>query len=163
MKNLSRMVHYMRFHLSLATVLFVSAGCSRLEVLTDESLRDAEARWNANAPGLYRVAIEMKGGRVETGVFEALVRAEQVVSLRRNGQVILPEGADDYSVRGLFRMLEQELALAEQPALLGAPSGYEAHLLARFNPDNGRLERYRRAVTGVDNNIEITILEFEPQ
>ena len=157
------MVPYVRSFLSLTTILFLLTSCLRLEVLTEESLRDAEARWNANAPGLYRVKIEMTGGRVEAGLFDALVRAQQVVSLRRNGQVILPDRAEDYSVRGLFRMLEQELALADQPTLLGAPSGYAVHMLVRFNPDNGRLERYRRTVTGVDNNIEITILEFEPQ
>ena len=157
------MVHYVRFLLSVTTLLFVLTSCSRLEILTDEALRDAQARWNANAPGLYRVVIEMTGGRVEAGVFEALVRGEQVVSLKRNGQVILPERAEDYSIRGLFRILEQELALAQRPSLLGAPPGYAAHLLVRFDSDNGRLERYRRTVTGVDNNIEIAILIFEPQ
>ena len=105
----------------------------------------------------------MTGERVEDGVFEALVRAGQVVSLKRNGQVILPERGQDYSIRGLFRMLEQELALAQQPSLLGAPPGYAAHLLVRFNTENGRLERYSRTVTGSGSNIEIAILEFEPQ
>jgi hypothetical protein len=152
-----------RFFLSLTTILFALTSCSRLEVMTDETLRDAEARWSANAPGLYRVAIEMTGERVEDGVFEALVRAGQVVSLKRNGQVILPERGQDYSIRGLFRMLEQELALAQQPSLLGAPPGYAAHLLVRFNTENGRLERYSRTVTGSGSNIEIAILEFEPQ
>ena len=152
----------MRFILPLTVVLFALISCSRLDVLTDEVLRDAEARWNANAPGFYRIVVEMTGGRVESGVFETLVRQGQVVSLKRNGQVILPEGAEDYSIRGLFRILEQELALAQQPSLLGAPPGYSAHLMVRFDSDNGRLERYRRTVTGVDNNIEIAILVFEP-
>ena len=155
------MVPYMRFLISLTTILFVLTGCSRLEILTEEALQDAETRWNANAPGLYRVSIEMTGERVEAGVFEALVRGEQVVSLKRNEQVILPDRAEDYSIRGLFRILEQELALAQQPSLLGAPPGYAVHLLVRFNSDNGRLERYRRTVIGIDNNIEISILEFE--
>ncbi len=163
MKNQSRMVFYVRFILSLTVASFALAGCSGFEVLTEQSLQEAATRWDANGPGLYRVIIEMKGGRVEAGVFDSLVRAGHVVSLRRNGQVILPDRAEDYSIRGLFRMLEQELALAQQPSLLGAPPGYAVHLLARFDPDNGRLERYRRTVTGVDNNIEIAILEFEPQ
>ncbi len=157
------MVSYVRFLLPVTAILFALTSCSRLDVLTDEALLDAEARWNANAPGFYRIAIEMTGERVEAGVFEALVRRGQVISLKRNGQVILPDRAEDYSVRGLFRILEQELALAQEPSLLGAPPGYAAHLLVRFDPDNGRLERYRRTVTGVDNNIEIAILEFEPQ
>ncbi len=163
MKRSSRRVLYVRYLLLLTTLLFVSTGCSRLDVLTEETLLDAEARWRTNTPGLYRVVVEMSGERVETGIFDALVRDGQVVSLKRNDQVILPDGAQDYSIGGLFRLLGQELALAEQPSLLGAPAGYAAHLLARFDSETGRLERYRRTVTGVNNNIEITILEFEPQ
>ena len=105
----------------------------------------------------------MTGERIESGVFEVLVREGQVVSLQRNGQVILPDRGQDYSVQGLFAMLRQELALAEQPTLLGAPPGYAAHLLARFDPATGRLERYRRTVAGVNNNIEIVVVEYEPQ
>ena len=153
----------MRVFLLSLTLAFLSSGCLGLDVLTEATLGDARAQWNANAPGLYRVVVEMSGDRIETGIFEALVRDGNVVSLKRNGQVILPERGQDYSIEGLFRILDQELALAQEPALLGAPAGYAAHLLARFDSETGRLERYRRTVTGIDNNIEIEVLEYEPQ
>ena len=126
-------------------------------------LVDAERRWRSEGPGLYRLVVEMSGERVETGVFETLVRDGQVVSLKRNGQVVLPERGQGYSMEGLFGMLRQELALSEQPALMGAPPGFAAHLLVRFDNETGRLERYRRTVGGANNNIEIEVVEYTPQ
>ena len=131
--------------------------------MTADVLGDAEQRWRSEGPGLYRLVVEMSGERVETGVFEVLVRDGQVVSLKRNGQVVLPERGQDYSMEGLFGMLRQELALSEQPALMGAPPGFAAHLLARFDDGTGRLERYRRTVGGANNNIETEIVEYTPQ
>jgi hypothetical protein len=83
-----------------------------------------------------------------------------VVSIRRNGLIITPGSGADYSMDGLFRMLTQELGLAEKPALLGAPGGYSAYLQARFDPDNGRLIRYRRSVGGASNSIDVRVLEY---
>ena len=131
--------------------------------MTEDVLVDAERRWRSEGPGLYRLVVEMSGERVETGVFEILVRDGQVVSLKRNGQVVLPERGQDYSMEGLFGMLRQELALSEQPALMGAPPGFAAHLLVRFDTETGRLERYRRTVGGANNNIEIEVVEYTPQ
>lgn len=153
----------MRFRVSSTLVILLVAGCSGLEPLTEDALIRAQEQWDSSAPDFYRVLVEMTGERIESGVFEVLVREGQVVSLQRNGQVILPDRGQDYSVQGLFAMLRQELALAEQPTLLGAPPGYAAHLLARFDPATGRLERYRRTVAGVNNNIEIVVVEYEPQ
>ena len=34
-------------------------------------------------------------------------------------------------MEGLFHMLEQELGLAEKPAMLGTPDGYSVYLNAR--------------------------------
>jgi len=108
----------------------------------------------------YHLVIEMSGDRVETGRFEVMVRDGQVVSIRRNGLIITPGSGQDYSMDGLFRMLMQELGLSEKPSLLGAPEGYSAYLQARFDPENGRLIRYRRSVGGTSNSIDIRVLEF---
>ena len=40
---------------------------------------------------------------------------------------------------GLFRILHQEMGLAEKPNLLGAPEGYAAYPMARFDEQSGRL------------------------
>ena len=137
------------------------ANCSRLQPLTPEMLQTARDKWQSSRPEYYRLTLEMSGDRVETGRFEVTVQGNEVVSLRRNGQVILPGRGQDYSMDGLFRMLIQELDLAGKPALLGAPEGYSAYAMARFDPETGRLVRYRRTVGGAKNSIEIDVVSFE--
>ena len=144
----------------LPLVIF-AASCSRLAPLTADSLYTAQQQWRAAKPGRYRLAVEMKGDRVEAGRFEILVSGEDV-SIRRNGEVILPAKPQDYSMEGWFRMLQQELDLTNSPTLLGAPPGYSSYPMARFDPNNGRLIRFQRTVGGVQNSIEIDIVEFEP-
>ena len=62
---------------------------------------------------------------------------------------------------GLFKTLHQELDLAKNPALLGAPEGYSAYPMARFDEQTGRLMQYRRTVGGTSNTIDIRVAEFE--
>src|SRR6266481_3457911 len=118
-------------------------SCSRLDPLTVDALTQAEAKWKEHRPDSYRLVIEMSGDRVETGRFEVTVRTGEVVSLKRNGLVIRPNAGQDYSMDGLFHMLEQELGLAEHPATVGAPEGYSVYLNARFDDTTGQLIRYR--------------------
>ena len=104
----------------------------------------------------------MKGDRVEKEQFQVTVRAGQVAMLRRNGRDISPTREQDYSIDGLFRILHQEMGLVEKPALLGAPEGYSAYPMARFDDKTGRLIEYRRTVGGTSNTIDIRVLEFKP-
>jgi hypothetical protein len=138
-------------------------GCSRLDPLTAESLLQAEQTWKSHTPAYYRLVVEMSGDRVETGRFDVTVRAGEVISFRRNGLVIPAERGEDYSMEGLFRMLKQEVGLAEKPAMLGAPAGYSVYSTAQFDPLTGRLIAYRRTVGGTANSIEIRVLEYEEQ
>jgi hypothetical protein len=124
---------------------------------------EAEVKWRARRPNAYHLVIEMSGDRVETGRFDVTVLREQVISLRRNGLVIPPKTGQDYSMDGLFHMLEQELGLAERPATLGAPEGYAVYLNARFDDTTGRLVRYRRIVGGTSNSIDVDVVTFEAQ
>ena len=82
------------------------------------------------------------------------------MDLKRNGLVLRPNAGQDYSMDGLFHMLEQEIDLAERPATLGAPEGYSVYLNARFDEMTGRLIRYRRIVGGASNSIEVNVVEF---
>jgi hypothetical protein len=141
-------------------IVLFACGCSRLDTLTPELLNQSQEKWKAHQPVAYQLVIQMSGDRVETGKFEVMVRAGEVVSIRRNGLIITPGSGQDYSMDGLFRMLTQELGLAEKPGLLGAPGGYSAYLQARFDPDNGRLIRYRRSVGGTSNSIDVRVLEY---
>ena len=84
-------------------LLFIAlTACSRLEPLTPESLENAQTKWQASKPGQYRLVLEMGGDRVEAGRYEVNVSGEEV-TLRRNGEVILLERPQDYSMEGWFR------------------------------------------------------------
>jgi hypothetical protein len=148
------------FQRSIFLIALFACACLRLDTLTPELLHQAQTKWNAHEPVAYHIVIQMSGDRVETGKFEVMVRAGQVVSIRRNGLIITPGSGQDYSMNGLFRMLTQELGLAEKPSLLGAPGGYSAYLQARFDPESGRLVRYRRSVGGASNSIDVRVLEY---
>jgi hypothetical protein len=146
---------------SVACLLLLSA-CSRLPPLTSEVLSQAEQKWAIHKPDSYRLVIDMSGDRVETGRFEVLVSSNKIASIRRNGVTISPNAGQDYSMEGLFHMLEQELGLAERPAMLGAPDGYAVYTDAKFDDLTGRLIRYRRTVGGTANSIDVNVLEYQP-
>jgi hypothetical protein len=149
--------------LTIAAMLCFCGACSRLQPLTSDRLTEVEAKWKAQRPDAYRLVIDMSGDRIETGRFDVSVARGQITSLRRNSLVIRPNAGQDYSMDGLFHMLEQELGLAERPATLGAPEGYSIYLSARFDDATGRLIRYRRIVGGTSNSIDVSVVEFEAQ
>src|ERR1700686_200832 len=95
-----------RRKLLLAVLLAMTAGCSTLPTLTAGILAQAEEKWSAHKPAVYRLVFEMSGDRVGTGRFEVEVRGGQMVSLRRNGLVIRPNAGQDYTMDGLLRMLD---------------------------------------------------------
>jgi hypothetical protein len=126
-------------------------------------LNEAEMKWNASKPPSYRLVVTMEGDRVERGEFEVQVLEGRVTSLKRNGEVIKPTEAQDYSMDGMFKIIRDEMDLAKNPSTLGAPEGYSAYLMAQFDSRTGRLEHYRRSVGGVSNSIDIRIIRFEPE
>ena len=146
---------------AILTFLF-NLSCSRLSTLTSDVLTQSEDKWHASRPSSYRLTIEMKGDRVEKGRFDVSVQDSHVTSLKRNGRDVQPAEGQDYSMDGLFRMLHQEMDQAQRPMLLGAPEGYGAYLMARFDEQSGRLMEYRRTVGGTTNTIDIRVLEFQP-
>ena len=138
------------------------AGCNRLPTLTTPVLEQAEQKWSAHKAGMYSVVIEMSGDRVEAGKFQVRVREGKVVTFRRNGMVLQADRGQDYTIEGLFHILEEELGLAEKPTMLGAPEGYTVYTTAKFDDVTGRLIRYRRIVGGTSNSIDINVVEYHP-
>lgn len=138
----------------------MNAACSRLPTLTADQLTSAEQKWSTHNAVAYNLAIEMSGDRVEEGRFDVEVRAGNVVSFRRNGLVMQPAAGSGYTMEGLFRMLKQEIGLAEKPTMLGAPPGYSVYLSAQFDEKTGRLVHYRRTVGGGNNSIEIRVVAY---
>lgn len=124
-------------------------------------LDEAEMKWGSNKPPSYTLVVSMEGDRVEREEFDVRVERGQVTSLRRNGEFVERVAAQDYSMDGLFSLIHQEMDLAQKPFPFGAPEGYSAYLMARFDARTGRLVHYRRAVGGASNSIDIEVLSFE--
>jgi hypothetical protein len=143
--------------------ILLLAACARLSNLTPDVLSRAEAKWNSSKPVSYRLVIEMNGDRVEKEQFDVTVLAGQTTALRRNGLEIKPTDGQEYSMEGLFRMLREELDLAQKPTLLGAPEGYSVYQMAQFDDQTGRLVEYQRTVGGTTNTVHIKVLQFELQ
>jgi hypothetical protein len=84
------------------------------------------------------------------------------VQLLRNGKPVSPgDGGQDYSVDGLFHVLDQEIDLAKKPEILGAPPGYASYPMAQFDTTTGRLLQFQRSVGGARNSIAIQVKAFE--
>ncbi len=151
-----------KLRLSWILLFLLIASCSRMPNLTSESLSAAQRQWDNSGPSNYRMAIEMSGDRLEASKYEVTVRGKQVVKLERNGQLVAPGGGgQDYSVEGLFHLLDLEIDLAGKPEVLGAPPGYASYPMASFDPSTGRLLRFQRSVGGTKNSIEIRVQEFQ--
>jgi len=140
--------------------MLLLGSCSGLSTLTPEMMDRAEAKWSAGKPVSYRLVVSMEGDRVERGEFDVQVENGVVTSLKRNGKMVNLQSGEDYSMDGLFKMVRNEMDLARNPSLFGAPAGYSAYLMASFD-DMGSLQHYRRAVGGISNSIDIQILAFE--
>jgi hypothetical protein len=108
------------------------------------------------------MVVSMEGDRVEKEEFQVVVVRGSVATLKRNGQLVERGNPEDYSMDGLFMLIRNEMDLAKDPVnKFGAPSGYSAYLMARFDNASGRLLQYRRAVGGTNNSIDIEVLRFE--
>jgi len=137
-------------------------SCSGLNTLTPAMLNEAERKWNADKPASYGMVVSMEGDRVEKEEFDVEVVRGMVTTLRRNGELVKLNNAEDYSMDGLFTLIHNEMDLAKDPVnKFGAPAGYTAYLMARFDSGSGRLLHYRRAVGGINNSIDIEVLRFE--
>jgi len=111
------------------------------------------------------MVIEMSGDRLESSQYSVTVHDKKVVQLLRNGKPVTTtaDGGQDYSVEGLFHILDEELDLTKKPQVLGAPPGYASYPMAKFDASNGRLLQFQRSVGGAKNSIEIHVTEFEAE
>jgi hypothetical protein len=142
-------------------VLLMLVSCSGLSTLTPAMLDEAETKWSAREPSSYSLVVSMEGDRVEHGDFDVRVESGVVTELKRNGQSVNVKSGQDYSMKGLFKMVREEMDLAKNPSLFGAPAGYSAYLMARFDSRTGGLLHYRRSVGGISNSIDIQVLSVD--
>ncbi|MBI5365701.1 MAG: hypothetical protein HZA54_01585 [Planctomycetes bacterium] len=137
-------------------------GRGRLPALDGAALAAARARWAAAACADYRLRLTTEASTLARGAFVIEVRAGAVVAATRDG---VPTTGDTtaYTVPGLFTLMRDELALAENPQRsYGAPEGFRAYLFADFDPKYGVPVGFRRIVGGNNKTAEFRVLSFEP-
>ncbi|MEW6268492.1 MAG: hypothetical protein AB1689_04250 [Thermodesulfobacteriota bacterium] len=151
---------------ALAAVLAL-AGCSSLgpppmEPLTAATLEAAQRRWQAHGSDAYHLVVRVRAPRFEPAVYDLVVAGGEPVEVARNGEPLRREDAarHDYSVSGLFELLRDDLSLTAVRRVGDTPP---IDLRARFEPETGRLVRYRRTVgTARRRVLLVEVLAFEP-
>ena len=150
-----------------AAVWLALSGCSALgpppmEPLTARTLEAAQRRWEARGSDSYRLVVQVRAPRFKLVVYDLVVASGRVVEITRDGERIQPEDARhyDYSVSGLFDLLRGDLRLADVQPIGDTPA---VDLRARFDPETGRLVRYRRTVGAARRRVlMVEVLDYEP-
>jgi hypothetical protein len=132
-----------------------------MEPLTARTLEAALSRWKAHGCDSYHLVVRVRAPRFKAAVYDLVVAGGEVVEVERNGENVRPEDARhyDYSVSGLFDLLRGDLHLADVRAVGDTPA---VDLRARFDPETGRLVRYRRTVGAARRRVLLVeVLEYE--
>ena len=144
----------------LSAALLLLSGCTSGVPLEGGDLDEARRLWQSAAVTNYRLTLEVKGDRIQTGVFAVVYGGGQVKDVTRNGAPLTVHDPF-YSIDGLFALLESELEMAANPARYwGAKDDAQVHQRVRFHRTLGYPEHYLRAVFGTDQNITITVKDF---
>lgn len=147
--------------------LLLLAGCQvvgppPMAPLTETSLATARRLWDAHGADSYRVVVQLRPPRADPQVYEVTVSAGRLVRIERDGEDLHPEAAGhtDYSVRGLFELLQTDLRWTAVDAVGDTPA---IDLRAQFDADSGRLVRYRRTVGTTRRRVLLVeVLAYEP-
>jgi hypothetical protein len=133
-----------------------------MEPLTAATLEAARRRWAAHGCDSYHLVVRVRAPRFGAVVYDLLVSGGELLRVERNGQGVRPEDAGhyDYSVSGLFDLLREDLGLVDVPPIGDMPA---VDLRARFEPETGRLVRYRRTVGAARRRVLLVeVLQYEP-
>ena len=99
---------------------------------------------------------------METLIYDIVVRGGGIASIKRDGNAIQPEHTEDYSISGLFHLMRLEMEL-QKKSPEGTPEAL-ATMFAYFEPETGRIQRYRRSAIGSrrTRTLKIEVLNYEP-
>jgi hypothetical protein len=148
---------------SMAVSACTALGPPPMEPLDETALETARQRWAAHGSASYHLVVRVRAPRTEPVVYDVTVAGGTVAAVARNGERVRAEEADhyDYSVSGLFDLLRTDLRWTHVTEIDNTPA---VDLRARFEPETGRLVRYRRTVgTGRRRVLLVEVLSFEPE
>lgn len=145
--------------------LVLILGCQTGEEVNTRSLSEAKRQWQRAAVRDYNLVWKTSGPR--SGLYRVFVRGGEVRAIRsvlEDGREIEPRPGDKsyYSVDGLFRVIDEELAQLLEERPFGQPKGTRVLLRFERDPEYGFPRQYRRDVAGLVRGLVLDVLEFVP-
>jgi hypothetical protein len=146
----------------LSLVVLAVARRERLPQIGFADLNAATERWAANGPHDYDMDLELTG--INPGTAHVEVRDARVTAMTLNGRPTKPHIWDNWSVPGLFAIIQRDLesclvpnATAGQPA--DAPATQPVYPHGTFDAKYGYPAQYHRITpTGADAQWRVTSL-----
>ncbi len=126
-----------------------------MNALTTDSLNDARQRWLSSRINDYDMAVRFDGTQ-----YDVHVRGGGVQSLQLDGEDTTSNRPQDYSVDGIFNILELELENLTSPNNPFGGDRRTTFLHVRFNRDFGYVERYLRAIGGAGRSHTIDVVSL---
>jgi hypothetical protein len=133
-----------------------------MEPLTETTLARARQRWEAHGSDTYRLVVRVRPPRANPEEYEVAVAGGALVEVARDGTSLGHDEAahHDYSVPGLFELLREDLRWTSVDRIGDVPA---VDVRAYFDPETGRLVRYRRTVgTSRRRVLLVEVLAYEP-
>lgn len=151
--------------LAVLIVGLASTGCGPGTEVTEHNLRDAQVKWNRANVRDYNLEWIARGAAVSSHYY-VFVRGglvEEVRSVLPDGRELRVQPGDPsyFSIDGLFRTLEDDLARAQEERPFDQQAG--TSVVMRFDPDPnlGYPKRYRRDVSGTRLGLALDVIRFE--
>jgi hypothetical protein len=139
--------------------LWLRFGKKPLQPLTPEALDQAMALWKAHEVQDYDVEIEVAG--VQSGRHVLQVRGGKVTNMTTNGIADPLRAGEYWTVAGMFRTLDEELALAQKPVVaFGVTDPQSVYLAAYFDPALGYPRYYLRQIFGKNLTVDWEVKAF---
>lgn len=131
--------------------------------ITSEELAAAKARWEANGPASYSLALsfERRTGYSDEVDMTLRVRDGVAVAMTKNGRTINDAGdRADWTIDSLFHRIEQEIAQREYENANPAAGVAPVFVRGEFDESLGLPRMIERVQHGNPNNYAITITGF---
>ncbi|MHC4973957.1 MAG: DUF6174 domain-containing protein [Planctomycetota bacterium] len=129
------------------------------EPLTAELLAEARARWQERGPRAYDLEVSVSGA--QQGEHRMEVRDGRVTKMTTGGAPVRQGAWEYWSVEGMFRFLESELANRERAGEVFGTSDVE--LRVEFDGTYGYPAHFLRHVMGRPKSVEWNVRAFHPK
>ena len=142
-----------------ATLFFIYTQRGQGDILTEERLAEARARWQENGPADYDMSVNVRG--VQKNDYEIEVRGGKVTKMTAGGAPAARNAYAYWNVEGMLDFLRDELSNTRRvAAAYGVADEAEVVVRVEFDTGRGYPSRFLRHVMGTRNSIEWEITSF---